>query len=68
MHAGRVIATQRLGNLTRKAINCHPFYENCALLVTQLSYTKSFTGVPERRLGGREPRPVTPRTCRQNIH
>ena len=53
MHAGRMIATQRLGRLPQKATHCHPFYENCAHLVTQLSYTKLFTGVPEERIGGR---------------
>ena len=37
MHAGQVIATPRLGKLTKKATHYHPFDENCAHLVTQLS-------------------------------
>ena len=48
MHAGQVIATQRLGKLTKKATHYHPFDENCAHLVTQLSWAHEVRlGVPE---------------------
>ena len=48
---------QRLEKLTKKATHCHPFYKNCAHLVTQLSYTKSLRRCrkEERGTGGRGP-------------
>ena len=47
----RVIATQRSGKLTKKATHCHPIYENCARLVTQLSYTKYLQGCRKEEWG-----------------